>query len=362
MKSGRSLQSLAAELDRQNDAKRDFVLDTRACQVFASKEETPDGVKENGITMGMNRIEGLFPVNRIANTQIGSRLEIPKKYYDKMMSNSTDLLVHNINHWLQNTPEKRMIRTLDGDCRAFLSDRYRPLDNYDLANAVLPEMIDHNLDIRSCEITESKMYIKAVSHELEGEVKAGDVVRGGCVVSNSEVGLGVLLVSPFIERLVCTNGMVVTDFGKRRYHVGKKNNEVLDINDAYEVYSDATKELTDQAFWHQVRDVVKATLTQNRFETILDSFREATQIPMNEDPMTVVEKTQKKFHLSDGDKGGILQHLLEDKDYTKWGLANAVTRTAEDSNDYDRATELETLGWNVVQMPKRDWLAIGGAA
>jgi len=33
-------------------------------------------------------------------------------------------------------PERRMVRTLDGSTRAFLSDRYRPLDNFDLAHEV----------------------------------------------------------------------------------------------------------------------------------------------------------------------------------------------------------------------------------
>ncbi|MBL0089244.1 MAG: hypothetical protein IPP44_22195 [Ideonella sp.] len=31
-----------------------------------------------------------------------------------------------------------MVRTLDGQARAFLSDRYRRLDNYDLCEHVLP--------------------------------------------------------------------------------------------------------------------------------------------------------------------------------------------------------------------------------
>jgi len=226
----------------------------------------------------------------------------------------------------------------------------------------LPSLIDSGAEVRSCEVTESKMYIKAVCNEIEGEVKVGDAVRGGVIVSNSEVGHGSLFVGPFIERLVCTNGMVVSDFGKRRYHVGKRNNDVLDYNDAYELYTDKTKELTDQAFWHQVRDVVKSTLSQQGFNKIIESLREASEVMIEADPLTVVEKTQKKFSLNDTEKGSVLQHLLRDGDLSKYGLANAVTRTAEDSSDYDRATELETLGWSIVQLPQRDWSAIAIAA
>lgn len=46
------------------------------------------------------------------------------------------LLDENINRWFQKTPERRMLRTLDGNIRAFLSDRYHRLDNLELAVAV----------------------------------------------------------------------------------------------------------------------------------------------------------------------------------------------------------------------------------
>ncbi len=355
MKTGRTLTQLAEELDRQMSLKRDFVLDTRAAIATPSTQES-------GIDLDITNIDR-FQVNQIANSQIGSRLDIPKKYYDRMLTESRDLLCTNINHWFKEKPEQRMVRTLDGTARAFLSDRYRPLDNYDLADAVLPQLLEAKLDIRSCEITDKRMYIKAISHEIEGEVKKGDVIRSGVMISNSEVGLGSLFVGPFLERLVCTNGMVVNDFAKRKYHVGKKANTV-DMNDAYELYTDKTKEMTDKAFWMQVRDIVSGVLSESGFENILQSLKLSAQIPIAEDPMKVVELTQKKFGLTDKEKGGVLQHLLrgDHTDYTKWGLANAITRTAEDAESYDRATELETTGWNVVQLPKQDWLALGGAA
>jgi hypothetical protein len=104
-----------------------------------------------------------------------------------------------------------MLRTLDGSMRAFLSDRYRRLDNYDLASAVLPVLkeMGEGLKIVSTELTESKMYIKVINERLELEVKQGDVVQAGMVISNSEVGMGSLKVEPLIYRLICTNGCAV---------------------------------------------------------------------------------------------------------------------------------------------------------
>jgi hypothetical protein len=41
-----------------------------------------------------------------------------------------------------------------------------------------------------------------------------------------------------------------------------------------------------------------------------------------------------------------------------WGLANAVTRKAEDATDYDRATELEAAGGRVIELPPAEWRAL----
>jgi hypothetical protein len=38
-----------------------------------------------------------------------------------------------------------------------------------------------------------------------------------------------------------------------------------------------------------------------------------------------------------------------------WGLANAVTRSSQDVEDYDQATEMEKLGAKVIELDKRDW-------
>ena len=46
----------------------------------------------------------------------------------------------------------------------------------------------------------------------------------------------------------------------------------------------------------------------------------------------------------------MLQHLLEGADYTLYGLANAVTRYSQDVEDYDRASKLEAIGYDVMTM------------
>ena len=43
-------------------------------------------------------------------------------------------------------------------------------------------------------------------------------------------------------------------------------------------------------------------------------------------------------------------------------LAAEFTRQTDAKQDYDRASELEELGANVIELPRRDWEGIAKAA
>lgn len=262
MKNGRSLMELAQELERQRNAKRDYLLDTRNLEM---------GFVEAGAYQMMMRndsknISTLLGVGEIAHRQIGSALGIPAKYYDKMRAENPELLAQNVNSWFTMTPQKRMVRTLDGNARAFLSERYRRIDNAEIAEAVLPILAEMpDVRIESCEITESKMYLKAVNPRLTAEVVPGDIVQSGILITNSEVGMGSMSIQPLVYRLVCTNGMVVNDARTRKYHVGRGN----EAGEDYTLYSSETLAADDRALLLKVRDTVRAVV--DHF-TILDNL------------------------------------------------------------------------------------------
>lgn len=129
-------------------------------------------------------------------------------YYDKMLEEYPELLAQNVNAWFQREPAVRMVRTIDGTARAFLSNRYRRIDNLDIAGIVLPVLQEmEGMHFESCQLTDSRMYIKVVNTRLEAEVVPGDIVQSGIIISNSEVGLGSVSIQPLVYRLVCSNGM-----------------------------------------------------------------------------------------------------------------------------------------------------------
>ena len=353
MKTDLTLTQMAQELERQQQAKRDFVAPDQSLQVVATDDANSE------LHLELPEV-GQFPIRPYAHGQIAQHLGIPKTYYDKMREQAPHLLATNANHWLATSPAKRMVRTLDGEMRAYVSHRYRPLDHFDLAEAVLPVLLDDGqVRVESASITETRMYIKVVTERLTAEVQKGDVVQAGLVVSNSEVGAGSVKVEPLLLRLVCLNGAIANDYAMRKHHVGRSQGENEGI---HEFLRDETRRLDDQAFWAKVQDVVRGTFTEVIFLQMVTHWQEATQQPITGDPAKVVEVTAKHLGVTEAERSGILRHLIEGGDLSRYGLANAVTRQSQDSDDYDRATELERMGSQIVEIPQRDWQRLATAA
>ncbi len=343
MKNGKTLMELATELERQAAAKKDYLADSRKMSFEVAKD---DSIILQGINGGM-------ALRATAHDQMAASLAIPKVYYQKMMTEAPDLLARNANHWLQAQPMKKLVRTLDGHVRAVLSDSYRPLDNLDLAEAVLPKLIGMDAQVVSSEITESRLYLKAVTEKISGEVAKGDVIQAGVIVSNSEIGHGSLRVEALDFRLVCLNGMI-REHSIRKAHLGRNRGEDA-IEDAREFFRDETRIADDRAFFLKVQDATAAMFDAVRFAGRIEQYKAAAERQIEKDPITVVEVTAKKYGMIEKERTGVLLHLMKGGSLTQWGLANAVTRMAQDVGSYDRSVELEKFGGNIVELPQSDW-------
>lgn len=338
MKAGRSLQEVLMELDRQNKAKKDYIAPAQSMKL-----------EKDGRTFQMGN-EKTFSTTELFHRQMASALSIPAKYYDLMQKEKPELLAENVNSWLDTRQNNYMVRSMDYGtgpvARALLSERYRRIDNMEIASAVLP-LFAGNGDYRveSCEVTEHRLYLKILNPRLEMEVRKGDIVQAGVMISNSEVGLGAVSVQPLVYRLVCTNGLIINDFGERRNHVGRQ----AKMAENFSLYSDETLEAEDKAFMLKLRDTTMAAIEESRFTQIVDKMKEAAGIPIKGKVQEVVELTGREFGITQDEQNGIFKYLVEGGDLSLYGLTNAVTRTSQDVESYDRATALEGIGWQIMQ-------------
>ena len=158
------------------------------------------------------------------------------------------------------------------------------------------------------------------------------------MLANSEVGMGSLAAWSFIHRLVCSNGLVVTESdgpNVRRVHLGKR-------------MEDLAKLPSDRDVWLEYGDVVRATADNNRLPGILHRLQLAAQSPVLDAPEETIEKLAKRFQLTKEEGERVLRQYVASQDLSIWGLVNAVTEAAKDADTIQRRVELQTIGGRLL--------------
>jgi hypothetical protein len=202
------------------------------------------------------------------------------------------------------------------------------------------------------------MYIKILNPRVQTEIVPGDLVQSGLLIANSEVGIGSVSVMPLVFRMVCKNGMIAADSGIRKFHTGRVN----ETDGNYEIFRDVTIEADDKAFMLKLQDIVRAAAEIVQFERIVAAMKTgATTRITSPDIPKVVQLTSKNYGLTETEGKGVLAHLIRGGDLSLYGMANAVTRQAQDVEDYDRSTDLEVTGWSILNMPCNEWAHINAA-
>ena len=358
MKKGSTIEQLATKLADIRDNSRDFIVPTSGIH-----SEVVNGRADLIFTAG-NEALSVSPTN-YAHGQVATYIGAPKQYYDKINTENTHLLTQMINHGLmfqasklskRGKSESRLIRSYNGDMRALLSSSYRMLDCHDLMENVYPMIMDAGLELESCELTERKMYLKLLSPRLKADIKVGDTVQYGLVISGSDVGAGSIRIEPLNYHLVCGNGMIM-ETALRKYHVGRN----MAAQDSFEIMSDKTKALTDAAFWNHVKDVLEHSLREDVFQAQVEMIRQASNEEITkEDIKVVIDDVAREIGVTrESTKVSVLNYLAKGADgagLNKWGLANGFTYAAQaDDIDYEEATELERAGAKVIDLSDSVW-------
>ena len=130
--------------------------------------------------------------------------------------------------------------------------------------------------------------------------------------------------------------------------VGRINESV---DGDFGIFRDETIEADDRAFLMKIEDTVRAAVDEARFNALVQKLRDAKEAPiLPAAAPKVVELAAKEFNIRQNESEGILGHLIAGGDLSLYGLANAVTRHAQDVQSYDRSTELEATGYKIITM------------
>ena len=230
---------------------------------------------------GVTATAGLYRPTTVADEGIASKIGVPIQYLRRMRDERPDLLDANVNGWLHGRKakwgypsreeaeslgipsgqqyEKRpatpgdsrsfLVRCFRGDeqeigvARAFLSDRYKVVDNLDALTAALDGVRQAGVEIKveGCDLTDRRMYVRIVAPEVQALAPAllrnyrspftgalgadNPTVFAGFEISNSEVGGGAFTITPRLVIQVCNNGMKMTKDALRAVHLGGQLDE-----------------------------------------------------------------------------------------------------------------------------------------
>lgn len=376
----KTLDELRRTLQEQRSRATDFVADTRTLQMVPIPEDQQGNFPE---LAEMSRNESKAPgvaivprddddwygaigpvtVNSHAHGQIASHLGIPKLYYQKMLREQPDLLCMNVNKWLEETASRRMLRALGSPessgefgvshLRAYLSNRYRRLDNIELLERSVVPVLDGNgangsrWGVQQCAITDLKMHIECVCPTYTDEVRVGDTVALGVKITGSEVGAGAIDMSFGLYRFVCSNLAIMSDFSMRKIHIGREQDEFLQA-----LMTDDTIAMEDEVLWRKLRDAFAGMLDSGMFVKLLQASREAAGERVT-DPIGATQLLSKNLILTEDESRAVQNELIVSGDPTIYGLTNALTASAR-KLDYERKHDLERAAGKLLISPA-DW-------
>lgn len=349
MKAGMDLEQFSQKVMADHQSKNDFLVDTRALDFDAFSDSLELNTEES---LGAEETS-VMNIHEHTHGQIANRTGVPKKFYDRLKREYPENLNRVVNDIFSNEPEKRLIRELNGTARAFLSDQYRRIDNWDVLSTVLPYIKDSELEIQSCHVGFSRMYLKATIGNKQKDIEVGDPVKAGVVISNSEVGAASAEFQPMLFRLVCKNGMIRKEHGIKQKHLGSKLGHG---DDSFVDLSDRTKRIEDRLVTSKMQDIMESLTEGGLFEKLVNECREARGREVEADPQDFVEKLGDDEDLTEEVQDSIVAEIARsNEDLTQFGVAQDISRVSQDFEDYDTATELEHLSGEVLSWGDKEW-------
>lgn len=396
------LADVVQELQRQRDARVDFVVDS--CDLKA--EAVPDGVD------GSHRIAivGKTPqvrewllkpatISDLALPQFGERVgrkskfqanrvggratitpSIPTKFFRELVSVRPDAAAALLTDLLNNSGRRNFVRLLDDNVRAFLSNSYRVLDSYDVAFRALEVARANGGEVVRCSLTDRKFVLqftsRAVFDAIDDDTVGGmgahdflaatdaDSIAGGArrfdmpggpgtvhplvTVYNSETGHGAYGVKLGLLRAFCCNFVIVEDV-VANIHIGGR----LDAG----IFTPETIAKETLAIVARAGDAIAAAFVPAVFEALVAKAKVANADQIKA-PASAVANVVEAAGLTDAAKDSILGYFVAGYRPTRYGLAQAVARYAQDADNADDANAVELLAGRVMVERK----LIGAAA
>jgi len=357
MQSGTTLPHLVDTVHDRAHKAQDFVLPANRVKVMQRYNPLE---RDTDLQSMINGHEKIYSDH--AMRQLTTHHGWPAKFASRVRDDHPDRFVDLLNEMITEDDSNRLVRVNNGSIRAFLSDRYKIVDHHMLMPAVMRVVNESpvKLEVAQAAVTDSRMMLRIVRDVPVETKRVGDVLKIGFSITNSEIGSGATAVQSFAKRLVCLNGMQVNVAGDRmvRRHLGA----VLGDNDTpINILSPETLQRQAEAVVMAVTDTAKHLLSDDHLTSVLDQVNSTQERPLHGNMAGAMEIVRTIVGLDMDETAKAYANLVDTRDRTQWGLANAVTFAAHTTDDYDEQNKLIEAGGKILDLNPAQWKAVANA-
>ncbi len=310
-----------------------------------SREDLVIPVRQLGMTEGQLVVDGVsHKLSKNATRQMAWRLGIAPVYWERMVKyRQFDLLDANANRWLSlhDAEDTYLVSRKDTEVIAFLSPRYKIVDNYEtLTNymeahkAVYKDTTGFRAGWYSEETGQAG--IQLITLKEDYQIAANDPYSVGSVFRFSDVGGGISI-APIIYRQLCSNGMM--GFGEGKADKIRLNGKIKEDRD-YRKDSIYLEEKPAVVGLTKVlgRKSMNRPEVEKRIKNLIS--RKGQKI---DDLEATVLALKSQLGLADDDFTTFTETVIADKVDNYYDLIQAITKLAQDV-PVDNQVRLEQVG------------------
>jgi hypothetical protein len=181
-------------------------------------------------------------------------------------------------------------------------------------------------------------FLSKVAARSDGELPGGpNALYPVVTITNSETGHGAARVKLGVLLGICFNVASVEEIAAE-IHLGGKLDEGI--------FSPETQSMETAVVMAKLQDAIVAAFDEDRFSKIVEASRAATNDTVQ--PVEAVDAMVKAGDVTEEKRDSLLTYFVKDYAPNRFGLAQAVSRMAQDTEDADEAQDLEDLAGKVL--------------
>lgn len=276
-----------------------------------------------------------------ARNQAAGRVGLPTAYVNDLLSRNEqwarELVAENFNKLFENEVgnDRFLLRSVKGEVRGFLSDRYRRLDARPILDAFLGGIMRYGAVPVDGKVTETKVSLKAVLPFIFEPIP-NEVMLIGAEYENSDFGNGAVVVNTFVDRLWCTN-FARSESLLRKVHLGARLDENV-------LFSRKTYELDTKAMASAIGDMAEQALSPQSINDYLALVKAANEAKVEGRQVTEWMKSKlTKSELQQATEAFNSPEIeMLPAGMTKWRMSNAISFIAQKAEP-ERALQLQRV-------------------